>query len=74
MSTTARGSAKPAIVLIHGLFLTPRSFESWIDRFEKAGYKVLAPSWPGMEGEVEAVRRDPSALRGLRLRTVVDHY
>jgi pimeloyl-ACP methyl ester carboxylesterase len=74
MSTNARVSSRPTIVLIHGLFLTARSFENWVDRFEKAGYSVLAPSWPGMEGEVEAVRRDPSALRGLRLRTVVDHY
>jgi pimeloyl-ACP methyl ester carboxylesterase len=74
MSDNGRGSNKPTIVLIHGLFLTPRSFEDWIDRFQKAGYKVLAPSWPGMEGEVEAVRRDPSALKGLRLKTVVDHY
>ena len=27
MSNSARGSSKPTIVLIHGLFLTPRSFE-----------------------------------------------
>ena len=73
MSNSARGSSKPTIVLIHGLFLTPRSFENWIDRYEKSGYTVVAPSWPGMEGEVEAVRRDPSALRGLRLKTLVDH-
>src|SRR3954466_556181 len=74
MSTNARISSKPAIVLIHGLFLTPRSFANWIDRFEKTGYQVIAPSWPGMEGGNEAVRRETSALRGLRLKTVVDHY
>jgi len=32
-------------VLIHGLWLTPRSWNGWIDRYEKAGYKVLAPLW-----------------------------
>jgi len=73
MSTSARAT-KPTIVLIHGLWLTPRSWEGWIDRYQKAGYKVLAPSWPGLEGEVEALRKDPSSLKGLRLKTVVDHY
>jgi pimeloyl-ACP methyl ester carboxylesterase len=73
MNTSAR-TAKPTIVLIHGLWMTPRSWEGWIDRYQKAGYKVIAPSWPGLEGEVEAIRRDPSPLKGLKLKTVVDHY
>ena len=74
MSTNGAGSGKPTIVLIHGLWLTPRSWEEWIDRFQKAGYNVIAPSWPGLEGEVEAIRKDPSPLRRLKLKTVVDHY
>jgi hypothetical protein len=74
MSANGRAPNKPAIMLIHGLWLTPRSWEGWIDRYQKAGYKVLAPSWPGLEGEVEAIRKDPSPLKGLKLKTVVDHY
>lgn len=74
MSTNGRTTNKPTIVLIHGLWLTPTSWEDWIDRYQKAGYNVLAPSWPGLEGEVEAIRKDPSALKGLKLKTVVDHY
>lgn len=74
MSTNGRASTRPTIMLIHGLWLTPRSWEGWIDRYQKAGYKVLAPSWPGLEGEVEAIRKDPSPLKGLKLKTVVDHY
>lgn len=65
---------KPTIVLVHGLWMTPRSWEGWVDRYRKAGYNVLAPSWPGLEGEVEAIRRDPTPLKGLKMRTVVDHY
>ena len=42
------------VVLIHGLWMTPRSCEKWAERYESRGYKVLAPAWPGMEGEVEA--------------------
>jgi pimeloyl-ACP methyl ester carboxylesterase len=74
MGTNGRGSSKPTIVLVHGLWLTPRSWEGWIDRYQKAGYSVIAPSWPGLEGEVEAVRKDPSPLKRLKLKTVVDHY
>jgi len=74
MTTNGRNASKPTIVLIHGLWLTPRSWEGWIDRYQKAGYNVLAPSWPGLEGEVEAIRKDPSPLKRLKLKTVVDHY
>ena len=74
MSANGRGSAKPTIVLVHGLWLTPRSWEGWIDRYRKVGYNVIAPSWPGLEGEVEAIRKDPSPLKRLKLSTVVDHY
>jgi pimeloyl-ACP methyl ester carboxylesterase len=74
MSANGATSGKPTIVLIHGLWLTPRSWEEWMDRYQKAGYNVIAPSWPGLEGEVEAIRKDPSPLKRLKLKTVVDHY
>jgi pimeloyl-ACP methyl ester carboxylesterase len=64
----------PTIVLIHGLWLTPRSWEGWKARFEERGHEVLAPAWPRMEGEVEALRRDPSVMNGLGIAEVVDHY
>jgi alpha-beta hydrolase superfamily lysophospholipase len=64
----------PPIVLIHGLWLTPRSWEGWKARFEQRGYEVLAPAWPRMEGEVEAIRRDPSVLNGLGIAVVLEHY
>ena len=55
-------SANPAspdtIVLIHGFWVTPRSWEHWIDRYESRGYKVLAPACPGLEVEVEALNAD----------------
>jgi pimeloyl-ACP methyl ester carboxylesterase len=65
---------KPPIVLIHGLWLTPRSWEGWKARFERRGHEVLVPAWPRMEGEVEALRRDPSVMNGLGVAEVVDHY
>jgi len=62
------------IVLIHGLWLTPRSWEGWKARFEQRGHEVLAPAWPRMECEIEALRRDPSVMNGLGITEVVDHY
>ena len=65
---------KSPIVLIHGLWLTPRSWEGFQARFEQRGHEVLVPAWPRMEGEVEALRRDPSVMNGLGIAEVVDHY
>ena len=62
------------IVLVHGLWLTARSWEGWKARFEERGHEVLAPPWPRMEGEVENLRRDPSVMNGLGIAEVVAHY
>jgi pimeloyl-ACP methyl ester carboxylesterase len=64
----------PPIVLVHGLWLTPRSWEGWKERFERGGHHVLAPAWPRMTGKVEELRRDPSALNRLGVTEIVDHY
>src|SRR4051812_31290615 len=66
--------SKPPIVLIHGLWLTPRGWEGWKARFGQPGHGVLPPAWPRMEGEVEALRRGPSVMNGLGVTEVVDHY
>ena len=46
------------IVLIHGLWLTPLSWENWVERFEGKGHRVLAPAWPGPDKPIEELRRD----------------
>jgi pimeloyl-ACP methyl ester carboxylesterase len=68
------GEPPDTIVLIHGLWLTPRSWERWIDRYTSRGYRVLAPAWPGMEAEVEALNADPSPIARLTVDRIVDHY
>ena len=67
-------ASAPPIVLIHGLWLTPRSWEGWKDRFEARGHRVLAPAWPRMQDDIEEVRRDPSPMNGLGVTEVLDHY
>src|SRR5262245_47210324 len=62
------------IVLVHGLWMTPRSWEHWLSRYEDQGYTVLEPAWPGMEVEVEELNRDPSPIAKLDVAEIVDHY
>src|SRR3954451_9331868 len=62
------------VVLIHGLWMTPRSWEHWKERYEGRGHRVIAPAWPGMEAEVEALRADPAPLTKLDFRKVADSY
>jgi pimeloyl-ACP methyl ester carboxylesterase len=69
-----RPTSADTIVLIHGLWMTPLSWGKWIHRYTGFGFLVLAPAWPGLEGEIEAIRRDPSPLEGLGVTEIVDHY
>lgn len=63
----------PHIVLIHGMWMTPRSWDPWIEHYRSRGYEAIALGWPGVQDPAET-RRDPSALRGLTLTGIVDHY
>ena len=64
-----------AIMLIHGLWMTPLSWEHFKKRFENLGYDVLTPAWPGHEGAIEEVRRNaPEKIADLGLNDVVKHY
>jgi pimeloyl-ACP methyl ester carboxylesterase len=74
MSTTNGAPGSSTIVLIHGLWLTPLSWEGWKERFEARGHKVLAPAWPRMQDDPAEVRRDPSPLNRLGVTEIVDHY
>jgi pimeloyl-ACP methyl ester carboxylesterase len=74
MSTTNGDTSPGTILFIHGLWMTPRSWENWAARYESRGYKTLAPSWPGLEGEVEALNADSTPLTKLDVPKIVDHY
>jgi pimeloyl-ACP methyl ester carboxylesterase len=61
------------IVLIHGFWVTPRSWEDWIKHYEAKGYRVLAPAYPGFEVEVEALNADPTPIEKLEVPALVEH-
>src|ERR671939_1975848 len=72
-NNTPDPGAPDTIVLIHGLWVTPRSWEHWIEHYEGRGYRVLAPAYPGLEVEVESLNEDPSPIEALTIPAVVEH-
>jgi pimeloyl-ACP methyl ester carboxylesterase len=63
-----------AIVLVHGLWVTPLSWEPFRRFYENLGYQVLTPAWPGIRGSVADMRLDPSSFNGVGAGEVVAHY
>ena len=61
------------VVLIHGLWMTPRSWEHWVTHYEAKGLTVLTPAYPGFEIEVEALRENPQVIADLTVPETVDH-
>jgi pimeloyl-ACP methyl ester carboxylesterase len=63
------------IVLIHGNFVTRRSWEPWVARYSARRYQVVPIAYPGRDKPVESLkanRKDPF-LRTLDLKTTIDH-
>jgi pimeloyl-ACP methyl ester carboxylesterase len=67
-------NAPDTIVLLHGFWVTPRSWEHWIDHYQARGFRVLAPAYPGFEVEVEALNADPSPIEALTVPAIVEHF
>lgn len=68
-------ATKTPIVLIHGLWMTPKSWNTWAEYFRARGHEVIVPGWPGIDDrEVADIRSNPEALRGIGLRQIADHY
>lgn len=65
--------ATPPILLVHGLWMTPKSWDPWVQMYRDLGHDVVVPAWPGIGDRTPAeVRADPSALRGIGLGAVID--
>ena len=69
----SRTAVADTIILIHGFWVTPRSWEHWITHYQDRGYRVLAPAYPGLEVEVEALNADPSPIEALTVPAIIDH-
>ncbi|MEZ0333265.1 MAG: esterase/lipase family protein, partial [Gemmatimonadales bacterium] len=69
----ANSSAKTPVVFIHGLWLLPSSWDSWVGLFEENGYAGVTPSWPDDPETVEEARANPDVFAKKTLKQVADH-
>lgn len=68
------GTDRIPLVLIHGAWLSARSWENYADYFDKRGFDVSAPEWPRKKGDVEEMRATAEESAGLGVKEIVDHY
>lgn len=65
----------PTIVLIHGAWMNPESWDAIKHRYEERGYTVLAPAWPEDDRSVAELRSQPDpALAQVGIPEIVNHY
>jgi pimeloyl-ACP methyl ester carboxylesterase len=63
------------IMLVHGAWLTPTSWDGFKTRYEAKGYTVHAPAWLFDDRPVQELRRAPHPeLRNVGVTAIVDHY
>lgn len=68
--------AEKTIVFIHGMFVTPACWDSWVTFFKAQGYHCITPGWPGRDKFVKTlVKNHPDPKVGqLTLENVVAYY
>ncbi|TGL24461.1 alpha/beta hydrolase [Leptospira yanagawae] len=69
------GTSK-TIVFVHGMYMTPKSWETWITFFKLKGFKVHAPAYPLHDLDPEILRKkypNPE-LTKLTFAQVKEHY
>ena len=54
--------------------MTALSWENWVARYQQRGFNVIARSWPGMEGDIDALRADTSEIDDLGIEQILEHY
>ena len=69
----AQAAPPDTIVLVHGFWVTPRSWEDWRARYEAQGYRVVVPAYPGFEVEVESLNADPTPVEQVTTDGIVEH-
>ena len=64
------------IALIHGNFVTRRTWEPWVARYSARGYKVVAIAYPGRDKPVKTLKanRKEPFLRTLDIQATIDHH
>jgi pimeloyl-ACP methyl ester carboxylesterase len=69
----ANTSGKTPVAFVHGLWLLPSSWDSWVEVFEEAGYTALTPGWPDDPETVEEAKAQPEVFAGKSVGDVADY-
>jgi pimeloyl-ACP methyl ester carboxylesterase len=65
----------PAVVFIHGAFMSAESWDPWRQRFAARGYQCVAPGWPFLDHSALELQRAPDPRFGkLGIGEIVDNY
>jgi pimeloyl-ACP methyl ester carboxylesterase len=67
-------SGQIPLLLIHGAWLSARSWGNYENYFGECGFAVSAPEWPRKQGDVDRMRETAKASAGLGVQEIVDHY
>src|SRR5271163_5023322 len=62
------------VVFIHGLWLHATSWNPWLELFRAAGYKPIAPGWPGEPATVQEARANPDSVADKGIDDVATHF
>jgi len=62
------------VLFIHGLWVHASAWEPWEELFRTEGYTTSAPGWPGDADTVQGTRDNPSALDGVGILAICQHY
>jgi pimeloyl-ACP methyl ester carboxylesterase len=54
--------------------MTALSWENWAARYTAKGFRVIAKSWPGMDVDINELRRNPAPIASLGIGEIVGHY
>jgi pimeloyl-ACP methyl ester carboxylesterase len=60
--------------MIHGAWLSARSWENYGEYFGNRGFAVSAPEWQRKQGDVEELRETAEASAGLGVQEIVEYY
>ena len=70
----ATAADRAPLMLIHGAWLSSKSWDNFTRYFGDRGYAVSAPEWPRKHGDVDQLVADSGELAGLGLTEIVEHY
>jgi len=69
----ANAAGRMPVVLVHGLWLLPGSWERWVRLLSEAGFAPIAPGWPDDPDTVAEAVAHPEGLANKTIGQIADH-